>query len=803
MMWSKIRRKISWGKLRHSMNRHFSSSHFNERKNDRDLSTYFHEPSEKSKSEFSLKIRSIFKELSVSLPKSELKLLLSHFYNIQKRMKQIEKDVEEKNINYKQNLILKIGIDDNQKNWIESFLNKNWVRKDLINSISEIDFLNNTVDLYGLRKEFFPKSLKKNKKFLNEELLFEHYNQNSEKKESGVRLISTGIKKLKNYQNYLVKANVNIEKREFFEVNKDKIMAYLKSQQDDAEKKMTEILDEEDLENEVWNNNEDIWEGFESVNHFNFTSIKDFKEYRQNYDLIPQNQIHSLSEKKQINEDLEKIKCFEPLQNFSKFEKMDIETKIAGNSVLNNKDKFENFYEKQNILRSPIFELEAEQKSFIGNMDRIGDLKRKYQEIQNVNYNTILAKNKHKFMLGDNDIKNTRFSRFTCLTIGEDKEVDSNWVFVYDLPYDFHRSHMKEELTNSLDPFGKVEKILLYRCSDLEKLFYERLDNVKLLDTKKNNNNFDEYSLEKLKTYLNQFDKNEELKSSKNTLLKDFFKENDDVMDTLGLIDKKTGNINIEDSKKLFQKFNYKELQKKSFKKQNSYAFVKFKTQEQKNNLLEKGLSNFGISSSKNIRFYVEDADYKKTIIIESVLQNTSLFAFINFLNFHFKENGITPIPFTNDIQGIMSGKEIFISFPCLEEALKASFLINQLEYNGSILTATFLRKGVDTINGKKMELPSILDDEFILEFVENYKTNIQEKLKTQSNNNYLNKANQLVIDTKNNLELEYNANDNLFEKKIELDLDQSHFDNSNFMSVFFNSTFKKEQKSLHESLMF
>ena len=250
--------------------------------------------------------------------------------------------------------------------------------------------------------------------------MFEHYNQDSEKKESGVRLISTGIKKLKNYQNYLVKANVNIEKREFFEVNKDKIMAYLKSQQDDAEKKMTEILDEEDLENEVWNNNEDIWEGFESVNHFNFTSIKDFKEYRQNYDLIPQNQIHSLSEKKQINEDLEKIKCFESLQNFSKIEKMDIETKIAGNSVLNNKDKFENFYEKQNILRSPIFELEAEQKSFIGNMDRIGDLKRKYQEIQNVNYNTILAKNKHKFMLGDNDIKNTRFSRFTCLTIGED-----------------------------------------------------------------------------------------------------------------------------------------------------------------------------------------------------------------------------------------------------------------------------------------------------------------------------------------------------------------------------------------------
>jgi hypothetical protein len=392
---------------------------------------------------------------------------------------------------------------------------------------------------------------------------------------------------------------------------------------------------------------------------------------------------------------------FEKLKYVASNKLINVDSQISQQEIENISSKFSlkdqssqsfrNFNLDQNdkILNNEIFinDIKTSQNDFIDD----------FNSLKNITSNMKLSSDTYNSKFGPSNSSKLLGSFFSHLLTETISIQESNWVYVYELPFDFNKDEMEKDLRFTLSQFGEIERVLIFRFSDFTKssLLNEKkiMINPKadrwFLETGSSNESESFSETLQTKFFGRQFEKEIEedgevdlnVNQSKQQLTERY---NEILTENNHLLKKQQNDNNMK-------KMNLKVVKKQLTKNKRSFAFVKFKNKEAKEKILDPSLRIFGISTSKNMKFNVENADYKISLKILNVPLSTSLYELVHFLNIHLAQNDLPEIQVDESFRNILTiSPSLFITAKNLESALRMSFLINQLEFNGILLSCSF-----------------------------------------------------------------------------------------------------------------
>jgi hypothetical protein len=437
--------------------------------------------------------------------------------------------------------------------------------------------------------------------------------------------------------------------------------------------------------------------------------IKNKEKYKQFTFSFLNNIKGTFDESNGLNEEYGKVENensfhYDNAHDYTKYENIQIESITPQNQLIN---KAEQFGDKINELSF----IETPKPIYIQynllNEGTINNFKETYQSFESINNSSMITSNNFSSKYRENFKNLEKMNDFVYLNMGESKEFVSNWLYLYNLPYDFNRKEMEEDLISNLEKFGEIERVHLLRSSDI----------IQIKTNKKTEN---------LKNSFTSFN------TIKDDLDSKFLSKDDldlDMLGKFGVYNPNEKTFNIDQNKNFYQDLNNKMFQKELGSKQKSGAFIKFRSYDSKKNLLKSNLVLFGVALTKNHLLFLEDADFKTTLNISNFSLFTSLSKLVTFLNYHFRENGMIEVPLNEDVKNtIISNSSLYIKFPSLEEAMRASLLINHLEFDGNVLCSDFAYGKLKDIQGQKYEKILKIDQFEVFENIkdQNSKTRIE-----------------------------------------------------------------------------
>ena len=182
-----------------------------------------------------------------------------------------------------------------------------------------------------------------------------------------------------------------------------------------------------------------------------------------------------------------------------------------------------------------------------------------------------------------------------------------------------------------------------------------------------------------------------------------------------------------------------------------SFGFVKFKDLESKRRFLEPPLRIFGMTPSPTMHFKLDDADFKTTLIVDNLPKLYPLHQFITLINFHLTKENLPVFEATQEIRNIVvSTNRIYLTFENFEQAMRACLLLNQLEFSGKGLVATFLEGPLRYIAGQTFEDLDFLNDDYRQLKLKQADTRVKERLSLLPENDFL-RISERAANEKNN----------------------------------------------------
>ena len=457
---------------------------------------------------------------------------------------------------------------------------------------------------------------------------------------------------------------------------------------------------------EVLTNNES------QFNQFTFSLINDMSRLKNGQNGSKDMQIIENQKPNKID-----TSKFKDLKDFTKFENIKVGTVVPDNQLVENALNFGNKINYMTTIKH--VETKHNNNDIIkSNEVSISNIKLTYESYHQINNSLNVQSDNYSENFDENYQHQLKTSKFTYLNAGQPKNVKSNWIYVYNLPYDFDRKEMNQDLHLAFEKYGEIEKIELIRFSDLQ-----------MIDFSKDQSEFDGANM------ISNFKSN---KTTQEDL------GNKDQLDNgllakFNIYDPESGEYNIDKKKGFIDDVEKKLITRKFIKAQKSYAFVKFRNRDSKTSLLNSNIVLFGVSISKKFQIMIEDADYKKSLKFLKIPWNISLFNFVNFLNFHFRSNNLSEIKLEENLKGlVVSDENFYIKFPCLQEALIASFLINHLQFDGEDVSVIFIPGKVKFIEGEKQERINYIEDVEVFEKIEKQNFETKNNLKSQNDIDYL-----------------------------------------------------------------
>lgn len=205
-----------------------------------------------------------------------------------------------------------------------------------------------------------------------------------------------------------------------------------------------------------------------------------------------------------------------------------------------------------------------------------------------------------------------------------------------------------------------------------------------------------------------------------------------------------------KDANKLVKELEERETLARLRSLKRSFGFVKFKDFESKERFLAEPLRIFGMTPSPAMHFKMDDADFKTTLICANLPKKFPLHQFLVFLNLHLKTSGLPTFESDSKIRNlVVSSEKVYLTFNNFEQAMRASLLLNQLEFSGRSIVATFLEGPIRYIGGKCFEDLDFLKDDYRQMKLDQADRQVKERLSLLPKSDYLKISERSALEKK------------------------------------------------------
>ena len=406
---------------------------------------------------------------------------------------------------------------------------------------------------------------------------------------------------------------------------------------------------------------------------------------------------------------IDRKSLFNDLQSYDYNVKMNRTHSIPGNTVAQSALKFDLETKTFDNLFNPFSQEIKDVSRMVDNVDNVQGIKANFNMAQDLVDQMKIEPDNYSAKYFPVCNGKLEISTSILLINGERDEVKSNWIYVYKLPYDFNKKKIGLNLKKYFAKYGEIQDMFLFRNSDFnkssvvnqKKVFIDPNGDKFLLHSDPRDQN--RPSTKEDSQSENSVDGKKARNKSEKSKPRNI--PNQEQQELLNILNRNEDTLKFEKNNLYVRNMEMKNIKKKLRRLRKSYAMIKFKTKEAKEEAMNSALRIFGISPNLFTQFSVDDADYKCTLNLMNIPLYTSVFQLVNFINFHLEKKGFTKIILEDNMRNLVTSSQmIFLSFRNFEETIMICFLLNQLEFDGKFLACGFLDGPLKFKDGKLSE---------------------------------------------------------------------------------------------------